>query len=388
MMRIMRQFPAFPFTRTCRALAYASLFLCALSFFSNLLHPRQMDFVNFWAAGKLALSGHAAAAYDIAAHKAVQASVGATGGIMAFLYPPPMLIFAAPMALLPYTLSVGFCVTGLFILYVMMVERIWHGSRWQAAAFPPAVVNGLVGQVGLMTGTVFLAASHQLGKRPFLSGLMFGCLIIKPQLALLLPVAFLAGREWRAFGGAACSVAALLILSWLIFGEQPYLSMFKATPAYSAMVFDSPLAAYKMTSIYAAARFWGAGASQAYALQMLAAAGAALAVWIIWRGPYELSAKVAMLAAATPLVSPYLFLYDAVLLISPFLWLAERRNTKGGLVVLWLLMILHIVENWAAWPLANLMPLVPLGLVTMIWRQLKPEVVASSPRISELPQPA
>jgi hypothetical protein len=388
MTRPFRQQPAFSLTRTCTVLAYASLFFCALSFFSNLLHPRQMDFVNFWAAGELALSGHAAAAYDIASHKAIQESVAATGGIMAFLYPPPMLIFAAPMALLPYTLSVGLCVTGLFLLYMMTVVQIWPGSRWQAAAFPPAVVNGLVGQIGLMTGAIFLAASARLEKRPFLAGMIFGCLIIKPQLALLLPVAFLAGRQWRAFVGAACSVAALLIAAWLIFGWQPYLSMIEATPAYSAMVFDSPLASYKMTSVYAAARFWGASGSEAYALQLLAAAGAAFAVWRIWRGPHELSAKVAMLAAATPLVSPYLFLYDAVILISPFLWLAERRNATGGLVVLWLLMIFHIIQNWTAWPLANLMPLVPLALVAMIWRRLEPNVVASPVRISELPQPA
>jgi len=377
-----------PFERTCKFLAYLAVFLCALSFFSNLFRPRQMDFVCFWAAAKLVLSGHADWAYDVTAHKAVQESVGATGGIMSFLYPPPMLLLVAPLAILPYTVSVGFYVVIGFAIYLAVALRLWPNARWQIAAFPPTMVSALIGQIGLVTGTIFLAASYQLQKRPFWAGLVFGCLIIKPQTALLLPVAFVAGRQWRAIGGAACSTSALLLAACIVLGPQVYLAMIHAAPAYSTLVFDSQLASYKMISVYSAARFWGADANLAWTLQIVSGLGAALCVWKVWRGPYDLSTKVAMLAAATPLVSPYLFLYDAVLLISPFLWLAERRNTKVGLVVLWLLMILHIVENWTAWPLANVMPLVPLALVAMIWRRLEQNVVASPVRISELPQPA
>src|SRR5580692_13129967 len=55
------------------------------------------DFVNVWAAGKLALAGHAAAAYDWPAHKLVEESaVGhAFDGYFGWHYPPTFLFVAA-----------------------------------------------------------------------------------------------------------------------------------------------------------------------------------------------------------------------------------------------------------------------------------------------------
>ena len=42
----------------------------------------------------------------------------------------------------------------------------------------------------------------------------------KPHLGLLIPVALLAGRQWRAIAGAITSAGALLLASVLLFGPD------------------------------------------------------------------------------------------------------------------------------------------------------------------------
>jgi len=67
-------------------------------------HGIANDFVNVWAAGRLALDGHPAAAYDWAIHRQMQeAAVGhAFDGEYRWHYPPPFLFAAALVAMLPF----------------------------------------------------------------------------------------------------------------------------------------------------------------------------------------------------------------------------------------------------------------------------------------------
>src|SRR5262249_15335950 len=96
---------------TILALCYLVI-LCAAFFGGNFLvdgrgEPIANDFVNVWAAGRLALEGHAAAAYDWGLHKA--AEVRAVGHDFAnyygWHYPPTFLFVAAALATLPYLAS-------------------------------------------------------------------------------------------------------------------------------------------------------------------------------------------------------------------------------------------------------------------------------------------
>ena len=43
-----------------------------------------VDFLSYWAAGKLAFAGHAASAYDIHLHKAVEQTVAPITGLLPF----------------------------------------------------------------------------------------------------------------------------------------------------------------------------------------------------------------------------------------------------------------------------------------------------------------
>ncbi|MGB7257781.1 MAG: DUF2029 domain-containing protein, partial [Pseudolabrys sp.] len=67
--------------------------------------PIAGDFVNVWAAGRLALDGHAAAAYDWTLHKAAEVSAVGHGfdNYYGWHYPPTFLFAAAALALIPYS---------------------------------------------------------------------------------------------------------------------------------------------------------------------------------------------------------------------------------------------------------------------------------------------
>ena len=92
------------------ALAFAILFIIvgAWSALINLMRPSGMDFLDFWAAGRLVLQGHPELAYDITIHGAVENTIAHIGGRMPFPYPPPFLAIVAPFALLPYGIAMTF----------------------------------------------------------------------------------------------------------------------------------------------------------------------------------------------------------------------------------------------------------------------------------------
>jgi hypothetical protein len=54
-------------------------------------HPSPVDFISFWAAGRMG-----AGAYDIAAHHALEATVVSVKGAQPFPYPPPFIFVIGP----------------------------------------------------------------------------------------------------------------------------------------------------------------------------------------------------------------------------------------------------------------------------------------------------
>src|SRR5207249_2030439 len=118
-----------------------------------------------------------------------------------------------PFALLPLGLAftVWVIVTG--VLYVV-ASRGWTRPRL-AVAQPAVLINGFIGQNAFLTSGLLFGGMRLLRDRPILAGAVLGALVVKPQLGLMLPVAMLAGRQWRAIGGAMLSVAGLLLLGWI-----------------------------------------------------------------------------------------------------------------------------------------------------------------------------
>jgi len=79
------------------------------------------------------------------------------------------------------------------------------------------VVGDLIAQPGTesLEQAIALYGGELLERRPLLAGGLLGLLIYKPQLGLLIPVALVAGRHWRASNkGVAVSLGERDVAYW------------------------------------------------------------------------------------------------------------------------------------------------------------------------------
>lgn len=328
-----------------------------------LTDPKSVDFVSFWAAGKMVLSGAGAEIYDIDAHRAVERTAVTNTGLQPFPYPPPFALIVAPLGALPYGLAFTAWVAATGALYAF-VARGWMPGRL-ALAQPSVLVNGFIGQNAFLTSALFLAGTRLLASRPMLGGVVLGVLVIKPQLALMLPVALLAGRHWRAIGGGALSAAGLLLLGLLALGPYSYAAFFNMLASYAAFVAASRWPWHELASVYALLRYFAVPAAIALAVHGVIACAAAVAVWQAWR--HDHPGKVAILAAATLLVPPYLLTYDGVLLALPVacLLIEARRPSLAALV--WALSLLPVGSVSGLFSGPNTLPLAALLSLALIY---------------------
>lgn len=350
------------------AVSFCFLFLVVTALVTMLRDPYQMDFISYWAAGKLALAGQAPLAYDFAAHRAVELQATLVAGIP-FGYPPGFLVIAGPFALLPYPQAAALWVVLTWAAYAAAV-RVWAPKAfWLAMAMPHLLINAITGQAGFLIAALFIAGMTLLPKRPLLGGILLGLMVVKPQLGIVLPFALAAGREWRAFAGAALSSVGFLLLGLLVFGWPSYQAWLGNAQLYSSVVADGLAGWQRMASVYAALRFDGLGAAPAWIAQAVVAVIVVAAACLIWRRTRDPGARASALAAATALATPYLFGYDTLLLVMPLVWLVARGRNPPLLALCWALMLFGLMQalGWVGGP--NLRPLVPIFLLALTWRE-------------------
>jgi hypothetical protein len=338
----------------------------------NIRHPAPRDFLSFWSAAQMALAGKPWLAYDNAALHALQSTVASFGGSgeMTFPYPPAYLLLVAPFGLLSFAagMIVWSLCTAAFFLFA--ARRLMPQSGWLALAFPAAFATAAIGQNGFVMAGIFMAGLMLLDRRPFTAGLVLGCLVLKPQLALLLPVALLAGGRWRTIAGAAVSAIGVLLLGLAVFGTATTEAWMHQLPLYGRIGRDGLVGWSKLASVYAAGRQAGLEAGPALMLHLTVLTAAALAVWRIWRSKSGDGAKVAILSAAALLASPYVFYYDQLILVPAFFWLVRDKVSPAVVAALWCLSLLTLAQLGLDQPVnfGSLGPIAIAGLVYWSWQ--------------------
>ena len=282
-------------------------------------HGYPADFVNVWSAGKLALDGHPAWAWDWNIQKQVQIEVlhQSYEGNLAWHYPPPFLFIASLLATLPYaTAYIGWALAS-FIPYVVAMRAIVGRplGLLLAGAFPVVFNNTLVGQNGFLTAALIGGTLYLMPFRPVLAGVCLGLLSYKPQYGLLFPIVLIAAAQWRVFVSAAVTATALAAVSWFAFGTESWQAFFHWVPMFSqAFLVEGRAPWGKLQSIFALTRYFGGGEQLAWTLQLILSTAVAVTLAVIWRSRIGYSLKAAALATGTLLVTPYLFLYDVMVL--------------------------------------------------------------------------
>jgi arabinofuranan 3-O-arabinosyltransferase len=285
--------------------------------------PIHTDFTSVYAAGRLVLDGQPAAAYDWTLHYMAEDAVSPHSAIdyLGWHYPPPFLMIAALLAMLPYVSAFIAWIAATLPLYLVTIRTI-VGDRigWLfAGAFPCLMPNIIPGQNGFLTAALIGGALALLERQPILAGCCLGLLTYKPQFGILFPLLLVAGGHWRAIGAAAATAIALVLLTIVLFGVAPWTEFFHWLPLTSQALFSQgsqiPVAWNKFQSLYALVRMLGGGATLAWTLQILLAASAAIALCAMWwsnRIAYELKAAAA--AMGVLLVTPYVYIYDLTVL--------------------------------------------------------------------------
>ena len=122
-----------------------------------------------------------------------------------------MLLLSAPLALIPYVPALFVWLGASWYAFYRVLKAGDAGTRRAAvrARAPAVLINAVGGQNGCWTAALLGGGLSLLERRPYLAGCLFGLMIYKPQLAILLPVALIAGRKWRTFFAAGATAGCI-----------------------------------------------------------------------------------------------------------------------------------------------------------------------------------
>lgn len=297
--------------------------------------PLGTDFSMLWNAGALANTGQAPAAWDWPSMTAMRLEThgNVDFGFLAWLYPPPFLLVAAALAALPYiwALTVYQGITLALALRLAWLIRPARLTLLAAAGYPAVFICIGHGHNGFLTAALLGGGLFLLDRRPWLAGLLLGCLVYKPQFALLLPLVLLAAWNWRAIGGAVIAVLALVGITLMLWGWPVWQAFIDSLPQTRAIIVEQGATGWeKIQSGFAAARMWGASVPLAYGVQTMLTA-TALGCAVIATRTMAPNIRNAAVIAASLLSTPYVLDYDYVVLGVAILFLVVDAERRGWL---------------------------------------------------------
>ncbi len=331
------------------------------------------DFANMFTAGHLILDGKLPIIYDVAAYRHYQMDLlhrtvinhNYSYSPVSFFY---VWIFALPGYGLSYLLWMG--LTGAaFYLAARPYLKEAGLPAWLALAAPAALVNIWAGHYGFAFGALWLGAWRWLDERPRTAGMLIGLMIVKPHLALLMPIMLACRGAWKAFFWAAGTAIVLVLASGFIFGWDYWLVYLTKTSAFQAAMINQTQEFYlrMMPTVFPAMMLAGFNSAAATIVQVACGLGAVAALWK-WMPKDPMQAGLAA-ATATFLVLPYAFNYDLTVVGLGALIVLHRPDRPAevgerfALTLAFLLPLLVVPMNNVGIPVAPPALMALLGLL-------------------------
>ena len=278
----------------------------------------QPDFYVYYLAARLGRAYGWAAIYDPAVF--LPPVTAAVGKPLPYLNPPELAWLVTPLSFLPYPLAAWIWTGLLAVAFVLVwylvapgrsIVRLVHGLG--AAVLLPVFVGVLFGQVSLLVVAAVAVSWWVLSRgRPWLAGVVLSAIILKPQIAFLVPLALLLAGYGRVFVAWLAVSVPLAAVTLLATGTEVFHEMSRSLHTVSGVP----------------------GPIQSSLLRQLplpvAAVGIALVLGVcvlsLWRGRgCGPSRPIAVGLIASVLVSPYINFYDLSALVLAA-WLILRTN--------------------------------------------------------------
>jgi alpha-1,2-mannosyltransferase len=323
------------------------------------------DFVNLWGGGHYLREGGASAIYDVAAYRDFIAALFGPLKPHNYSYPPVTFPIAEALSMLPYGIALAVWLLGTGALFVWAARswwpREWH-SPWLALLTPAALMNVWAGHYGFLIGTLFLMGWKALGeRRDGRSGIWFGLILVKPHLALLVPLVLLLRRRWAAIAAGAVTGTLLIGATALAYGIQPWTDWLILGGGKQLSLLDAGGSFYGFMSTSLATAILRFSDDMTLALTAQAvlafAAMAGLVAAALRRAPIP---DLALLTAtATFLVLPYAFNYDlmVVTIAALRLWVepGATRAHRAAAILGFIAPQIGMLVAPLGWPLTPLM---------------------------------
>jgi alpha-1,2-mannosyltransferase len=335
-----------PWLTKDRVRAYATLLVLALAAISGWAltghgisdpanRPIGTDFTSFWTVSWALLNGHEHAVYSPEALAGLERAVveGESGTFFAWQYPPIALLIVYPLAFLPYFYSLALWLavgtaSYLSALWCILPRPL---TLWAGFAYPAVMVTFSHGQNALLATGLLGWGLLLLPRWPVAAGVLFAILGFKPQISLLIPVALIAGGQWRAIIAAGLTFLGLSTATILLFGTSVWAEFLDGLPLTGEILDAGLVPYYKMQSVFAAVRLLGGNPTAAWVVQALATiAVATILIWS-WRHSTTWLMKNAALAAAIPLATPFFLDYDLMVVALAMAWLVRAQQQDCAL---------------------------------------------------------
>lgn len=231
-----------------------------------------------------------------------------------FNYPPTALLLFSPLSKFDHDtafyLWLALGIIG-FVAVTQAVVKNWYITI--LASFSPFVIwGGITMQTGMFSA-IILASGYLAFERhkPLLAGLILGCLIFKPHLALALPFCFLASKDWKVIIGGIASSALLILISYGVFGVEAWSEFFTNFSNANAVILRAENGVNdRIPTVLATALGLMKSKTVAISMHALVALVSIAVCTYIWRTSHDRMARLICFFITPALISPYFFDYD------------------------------------------------------------------------------
>jgi hypothetical protein len=264
--------------------------------------------------------------YDLAAQKSAIESLGAGFNPQPFISPPPLAWLVTPLVLLPFSIA-------LVIWTVLLLAALgwtWYllaPSDGLAKAAHLALLLGvfpvafgvMVGQPGALVAAAVATAWWLMRRQhPVWAGLALTLIVLKPQMAFLVPICLLASGHARTFGAWLLASLVIGLVALALLGPE-------GVARYRDVLAQTQTPAWDITRRYSISGPIGLGPL----LNVTQVVVVAVAVVAAWRHRHE-GPEIPMAAGivGSLLATPYLGFQDFVMLVVAG-WIVVRAGANA-----------------------------------------------------------
>ena len=269
--------------------------------------------------------------YDLEAQRSAIQSLGTGFNPQPFISPPPLAWLVTPLVLLPFS-------TALVIWTLLLLAALgwtWYllapsDGRVKAAHLAlllgvfPVAFGVMVGQPGALVAAAVATAWWLMRREhPVWAGLALSLIVLKPQMAFLIPVCLLASGHARTFGAWLAASLAIGLIALALLGPD-------GVARYRDVLAQTQTPAWDITRRYSISGPLGLG-PLLNVVQVVVVAIAVVAAWRHRRDGPEIPIAVGIVGSL--LVTPYLGFQDFVMLVAAG-WLVVRAAANTWQIAL------------------------------------------------------